>query len=111
MKCPYVSKVICDYVDTLGMTQTKECLECENYQPLHDIPDDRIRPTGATPVLAWFLDLFKKKNKAIKPSESGKRGRTSEDPHQLMYECTCKHCGSKFSSSVPGFDCCPTCYV
>lgn len=47
----------------------------------------------------------------VKNKTSGKRGRTSEDPHQLMYECTCNNCGRKFSSSVPGFTCCPSCYA
>jgi hypothetical protein len=33
-----------------------------------------------------------------------------QPPDPVMYECTCFHCGKKFSSSVPGFTCCPNCY-
>lgn len=31
--CPYNNSIDCPYIDTAGMTKTKECRDCENYKP------------------------------------------------------------------------------
>jgi hypothetical protein len=97
MKCEHNPKIQCEYLDTAGMDKPVECKDCSHYKE----PDETgTLATGATPFLAWLINKWKyRKIKKIKVS----------DPK--MYECTCKFCGKKFSSSVPGFNCCPSCYV
>jgi hypothetical protein len=58
MKCPYQVNFGCPFVDTLDMTKSERCPECEYY-------DNGVRPTGAMPILGWITEklrkLFKKK--------------------------------------------------
>ena len=30
--CPYNNKIECPYIDTSGMSKTKECVDCENFK-------------------------------------------------------------------------------
>jgi len=55
MKCPYNSEIQCEYVDTAGMDKIKECEDCP-----HFVEDNRIRATGATPILAYIIDNISK---------------------------------------------------
>ena len=52
-KCPY-QNFECPFVDSLDMSKSVRCPECGYY-------GNGVRPTGATPILGWFIDLFKKK--------------------------------------------------
>jgi hypothetical protein len=66
-QCPY-DDLECPYVDTAGMFQTKECHECEHYHC-------GVRPTGATPIIAWFIDKYCEifgKKKEYKPTDDDK---------------------------------------
>jgi hypothetical protein len=47
MKCPY-QNFDCPFVDTAGMFKSVRCPECKYYE-------NGVRPTGATPLLAWVL--------------------------------------------------------
>jgi len=55
MKCPYDSRIDCQFIDTSGMTKVRECEECP-----HFIEEDRIRATGSTPVLAGIIKAVNK---------------------------------------------------
>jgi hypothetical protein len=46
MKCPYESNIECSYLETSGMSMTKECSDCERY-----IKAKGVQETGAMPVL------------------------------------------------------------
>lgn len=119
MQCPYNPKIQCQYIDTAGMDKPVECKDCPHYKQ----PDESgVIATGATPFLAWLINKWKyrkvkranKKGRGrnpLKPDGTRLLGRLSDDRHQCMYECRCKHCDKIFSSSVPGFDCCPSCYI
>lgn len=52
--CAYSPTKQCEFVDSSGMTKVVECTECPYLL-------NRIRPTGDTPILDWFLNLFKRK--------------------------------------------------
>lgn len=51
-KCPY-NDFECLQVDTSGMSGDINCADCIHYHK-------GVRATGATPLLGWFLNLFKK---------------------------------------------------
>ena len=52
--CPHLGEMIdCTEVDTSGMTLLTPCEECKHY-------NHGVRPTGATPVLDWFVNLSRK---------------------------------------------------
>ena len=50
MICPHINKA-CPYVNTSGMSKTKECNECKYY-----INKDGIRATGSMPILGWIVE-------------------------------------------------------
>lgn len=50
-ECPYDLKR-CSEINTATMIMYKSCSECKRY-------NHGIRPTGATPVLAWILKKLK----------------------------------------------------
>lgn len=77
MKCPY-SDVCCEYLDIQAGELPEQCKACEHfmqnssfaegYEPADYDSKDKIRPTGATPIIGWIIDkiqsikIFKNEN-------------------------------------------------
>jgi len=55
MRCSYKHKADCKYIDTAGMTKTRECIDCDWYN------NGTVESRG-TPILEYLLNIFKKKN-------------------------------------------------
>lgn len=51
-KCPYKA-ISCTKYNTATNTLDVTCVNCENY-------DKGVKETGSTPLLDWFINLFKK---------------------------------------------------